>query len=116
MAYGTTPKPSELIRAGAAKFPDAGVIYTGLAEFIGYSSPRTVRRISALGALYAGAGYDLENFDQNQANNVLFDGWRAWVSGLGRELPIADAIADLMSHEKWGPEDVALYLEKNLGL
>jgi len=116
MAYGTTPKPSELIRAGAAKFPLAGYIYSGIAEFSGYSSPRSVRRISALGALYAGAGYDLENFDQNDANNALFDGYRAWVSGLGRELPIVDAITDLMTHEKWTPEDVAIYLEKNLGL
>lgn len=116
MATGSTPKPSELIRLGAAKFPNAGVTYSGLAEFTGYGSYRKVARISALGALYAGAGYDLDHFDQSAANAVLFDGWRAWVSGLHRELPIVDAIADLMSAERWTPEDVARYLEINLGL
>lgn len=116
MAYGTTPKPSELIRAGAAKFPLAGVTFSGLAEHTGYGSYRKVARISALGALYAGAGYDLDHFDQSAANAVLFDGWRAWVSGLQRELPIVEAIADLMAHQKWTPEDVARYLEINLGL
>lgn len=113
MASGTTPRPSALIRTGAALWPYAGVTYSGLFES---NASGNITRISALGALYAGAGYDLRRFDQSLANEALFNGYRAWVSGLKRELPIVEAIADLMSHERWTPEDVARYLEKNLGL
>ena len=113
MASSTTPRPSALIRTGAARFPLAGHIYSGTHERSPYGG---VNRISALGALYAGAGYDLDHFNRGLANETLFNGYRAWVSGIGRELPIVEAIEDLMSHEKWSPEDVARYLEKNLGL
>lgn len=119
MSTGTTPRPSELIRKGVRLFPDAGFCYTGVAEYDHsyWSGKTTVRRISALGAMFAGAGYDITgNFDQSAATNTLFDGYRAYVSGLGRELPLAEAIEDLMRHEKWTPEDVAVYLERNLGL
>ena len=113
MATGTTPRPSALIRTGVSRFPDTGVIYSGLFK---QDASGLITHISALGALYAGAGYYLRRFDQNLANEALFNGYQAWVSGVGHEMPIVDAIADLMSHEKWTPEDVARYLEKNLGL
>ena len=111
MANGTTPKPSELIRRGARKYSGSGIIFRGIIERNKFGE-----KVSALGCLYAGAGYNLHAFDQYAANDALFNGYRAWVSGVGRELPIVEAIEDLMAHEKWGPEDVARYLEKNLGL
>lgn len=96
-----------------AKYPKTGVIYNGLATF---DAGSRVVAISALGALFAGAGYDLRNFDRLTATDTLFNGYRAWVSGLQRELPLTEAIEDLMRHESWTPEDVARYLERNLGL
>ena len=113
MANGTTPRPSELIRQTLRKNPNAGSLTSNLVE---YEADGSIRRMSGLGALYIGAGYDVRyGFNKAQADNALFNGCVAWVGGIGSYLPVAEAVADLARHQGWGPEDVAVYLEKNLG-